>query len=227
LFAAVGCEDDKSAAVRAGQLGAAEFRYVCGTGEDPQCNTDADLAQPGEFSEFPKIAVGGAFGIDVRPKSGPESTIKLDFARSLFDFDEAAKNFKAKKPGVMSILGVRNDDVLDLTWVEIVKADHIKLIQGTPDGKFKDGSIKIGPEGVAGQANVQLTFKFRAVAADKDDKLLAGSLPCMWTTSDAAIANITSSPTANIVTVVSGNPGTATIHVTLGDMQGDIALKVN
>jgi hypothetical protein len=228
-LAVVGCEDkDKSAAVRGGQLGAAEFSYICGRGEDPQCNTDSELAQPGEFSSFPRIAVGASFGLGVKPKKGPDgNAITLDFSETIFEVDEAKTNFKGKTPGVMSVLAIRYSEVVDLTWMEIVKADHIKLIQGTPDGKFKDGSIKIGPEGVSGQASVQFTFKFRAVAADKDDKLLAGAFPCMWTTSDATIANITSSPTANIATVVSGNPGTATIHVTLGDMQGDITLKVN
>jgi hypothetical protein len=227
---AVGCEDKGgSAAARGGQLGAATFTYVCGKGEDPQCNTDSELAQPGEFSTFPRIAVGAAFGLGIKPKERQfdNDSLKLDFSETLFEVDEAKTNFKGKSPGVMSILANYNSETLDLTWLEVVKADHIKLIQGTPDGKFKDGSIKIGPDGVAGQANVQFTFKFRAVAADKDDKLLAGALPCMWTTSDAAIANITSPPTANIVTVVSGNPGTATVHVTLGDMQGDITLKVN
>jgi hypothetical protein len=227
LFGA-GC-DKKGSPVRSGQLGNADFTYVCGPDTDPQCNPDSDLAAPGEVSAFPKIALGSRFAMSAAARSGPTGEYTLDASRPFFEFfDEGDRHLiRPKKVGIASILAIKGEEALDLTWVELVKADHIKFVQGTPQGTFKDGSIAIGKNGVTAQASVVVTFKFRAVAADKDDKILAGAFDCKWTTSDPAIANITSPPTANIVTVVSGKAGTATLHATLGDLAGDIALTVN
>lgn len=224
----VGC-DPKSAPVRGGQLGNASFSYICGPETDPQCNPDSDLAAPGEVSAFPKIALGGKFAMSAEATSGPTGAYTLDASRPFFEFfDEGDRHLiRPKKTGIASILAIKGEEALDLTWVEVVKADHIKFVQGTPQGTFKDGSITLGKTGVTATATVTVTFKFRAVAADKDDKILAGAFDCKWTTSDAAIANITAGANANIVTVVSGKAGTATLHATLGDLAGDIALTVN
>jgi hypothetical protein len=111
-------------------------------------------------------------------------------------------------------------DVLDIDVVDPI----LKVDSAQPQGEFTD--IKVSGGKVTAKGT--FTFRFRVTPAAADGKtILAGSFPCMWTTSDKDIANITTDPTDNIVTIVSGpKQGTATIHVTLGPMATDIPITL-
>ena len=63
---------------------------------------------------------------------------------------------------------------------------------------------------------------FRAFPADANNEPLAGALPCMWTSSNTAVADITSDPTSNVMTFQFVTPGMATIHLALGNFTTDI-----
>lgn len=234
---AAGC-DDKTASTpdaqpppqQQGDIGNATFTYQCGPDSDPQCNVDSELAPIAKDSQFPVIAAGSTFLLQAQRArdagTGPLDVVPV--STSFIDKDTTGKLMTAKRAGVTTVLAKNGADTVDLTTVVLTAPDHVKLLQGSPTGSFQNGSVVIGPNGVTAQANVQYTFKFRAFAVDKSDGVLAGALPCQWTTSDATIANITTPPQQNIVTVVSGKAGTATITNTIGTLPpATITIKVN
>jgi hypothetical protein len=233
----IGCNDKAASTPDAqpppqqkGDLGAATFTYQCGPDSDPQCNVDSELAPIATDSQFPTLALGSTFVLQAQRAgdAGTGALVVTPVSTGFIDADATGKLMTAKRAGITTVLATSGADTVDLTTVVITAPDHVKLLQGSPTGSFKNGSVVVGPNGVTAQANVQYTFKFRAFAVDKNDTVLAGALPCNWTTSDATIASITSPPQANIVTVVSGKAGTATITNTIGALPPTtITIKVN
>ncbi len=232
-----GCADNKGSTPDAqpppqqkGDLGNATFTYQCGPDSDPQCNADSELAPIGKGSQFPTLALGSTFLLQAQRagEAGTGALTVTPVSTGFLDADASGKLMIAKRAGVVTVLATSGTDTIDLTTVVVTAPDHVKLLQGSPTNSFKNGSVVVGPGGVTAQANVQVTFKFRAFAVDKSDGVLAGALPCNWTTSDATIANITTPANANIVSVVSGKAGTATITNTIGGLPpSTITIKVN
>ena len=229
----VACDDKKTNTgppTKVGEIGAALYTYGCAGDSDAQCDVDAELAPKAMNTQFPRVASGSRLSITAARKVEAGAGAMLSVAPvgvALFDVDAQTKVLSAKRAGWGSLLAMDNATVVDLTAISIGDPKTLKLLQATPDGKFLGGSVTIGPGGVSATANVQYTFRFRALPLDDRGQILAGALPCAWTTSDANVAKLTSNPADNIAVVVSGAAGTATVKVTLGPLSGEVAIKVN
>ncbi|MBX3228243.1 MAG: hypothetical protein KIT84_26540 [Labilithrix sp.] len=230
----VACDDDKKGdeaskvpppPEQGGVLGAARFRYKCLLPSDAQCDFDKELGTGagGSSSSLPTLATGSRFGLEIElnASAGEGDAPALTALHPTFATVEA-DGVTLVRPGKTTIGLSRGADIVDMLDVEVKDPTGIKLFSGDPQGQFTD--VKVGVGSV--KATVQFTFRFRAALAD-GDQVLAGSVPCKWTTSDAEIANITTEPEDNIVTVVTGTKqGTATIKVELGTFSTEIPLTV-
>ena len=208
-----------------GGLGRATFTYGCAGPGDAQCDLDADLAPLRESSPFPLLAVGSQFRLAAEGAAyGP---LDLDSASPDFlALDADGLTLTASRAGIASVVAARGGTPVDFANIELVEPAALKILQATPQGSFKGVDLDFGNGSVSATAQTVVTFKFRAVVTDADDVLLAGALPCNWATSDANVASITSDPAENIVTVVSGQSGTATVSVTYGAFTGSITIAV-
>jgi hypothetical protein len=208
-----------------GELGQAEFTYKCLLISDPSCDNDAlGTGAGGGEGHFPKIATGSRFGatwvtIDGKPTNPPLVLTTLHPGFATVDQDGNVTAVKAGESSIGLLIGPQMYDVLDINVVDPI----LKVDSAQPQGEFTD--IKVSGGKVVAKGT--FTFRFRVAPSAVDGTILAGSFPCMWTTSDKDIANITTDPTDNIVTIVSGpKQGTATIHVTLGPMVTDIPITL-
>ena len=230
---AVGCEPKEKMTgppVKVGEIGSATFVYGCGPDSDVQCNMDAELAPKAMNTVFPQVAVGSKFAITTvtNVEAGTGAPLGVGTAGTVMvDVDPMSKLLLGKKEGYGALLALSGTTVVDITSIHLAVPTKLEILQGTPDGKFLGGSVSIGPGGVSATSSVVYTFRFRAIPKDDSGGILAGALPCNWTTSDANVAKITTPPQQNIVTVVSGTAGTANIDVTLGPLKGQIVIKVN
>lgn len=225
-----GCDADKPApeqpvVVLPGGLDRAQFVYTCAGPADAQCDVDADLAPIRAESPFPPLAVGGRFELAARTKD--LKPLDLDVASGAFlGLDADEKTLTALQPGLVSVVASRDGVPYDFADVELVDPAGLKILQATPQGSFKDASIDLENGSVSATANVEFTFKFRAVVTDAEGSILAGDFPCVWSSSDPAVAAITTDPEENIVTVVSGAAGSAVITVDYGDFTGLVTIEV-
>lgn len=230
LVLSAGCDEDtpppkQPVVVLPGGLDRAQFVYGCAGPADAQCDVDADLAPVRDASPFPLLAVGGRFELVAQTKD--LAPLALDVASGAFlSLDADGKTLTALEPGLVSVVASRDGVPLDFADVELVEPANLKILQATPQGSFKGVDIDLGDGSVSATANVDFTFKFRAVVTDADGAILAGDFPCVWSSSDPAVAAITSDPEENIVTVVSGSAGSAVITVDLGDFSGLVTIEV-
>lgn len=231
----VACDDDKTGdkssnntppepSKEGGLFGNAVFTYKCLSLSDAQCDNDElGAGAGGSTSRLPQIAEGSTFALTSEltasaPPGDPPILTALHPAFATVD----GEVITAVKEGYTTLGFSRGNDIVDLLNVEIVKPDGMHLASKDPTSEFKDISLSSG--GV--KATATFTFRFRALPG-KGNAPLAGSFPCLWTTSDKDVADITSDPTDNIVTIVTGTKqGTATIHVTLGPYANDIPITV-
>lgn len=235
--ALVACDDDSGGdgssttkppepSKQGGLFGNAEFTYRCLLPSDAQCDNDQlGTGAGGSTSQLPKIAEGSTFSLTptltAQAPAGDAPAISVlhpTFAKI------EGETITALKEGYTTLGFTRagGSDIVDLLNVQIVKPQGMLIASADPTGEFKD--VKVG----VGSVEVTSTFTFRFRASPGfDNQPLAGSLPCMWTTSDKDIANITTDATDNIVTIVTGTKkGIATIHVTLGPYTNDIPLEI-
>lgn len=227
----VACDDETEPepqqpdVVLQGGLGRATFTYGCSGPSDPQCDLDADLAPLREASPFPLLAVGSKFQLTAEGTG--YGALTLDSGSSGFlAVDADGVTVTASRAGIVAVVAAKDGTPVDFANIELVEPAGLKILQATPQGSFTGVDIDFGNGEVSATADVEITFKFRAIVTDDDDTLLAGALPCTWTTSDPDVARITSDPADNIVTVVSGQSGTAVISVTYGDFTGQVTVEV-
>lgn len=227
-LASVGCDDvepQQPEVVLLGSLGRATFTYGCAGPGDAQCDLDADLAPLREDSPFPLIAVGSRFELEA--EADGLGSIGLGTASEDFlSVDEDGLTVTAERPGVVSVVALSDGVPFDFADIELVEATDLKILQATPAGSFEGVDIDIGDGEVSAEVDVEFTFKFRAVLTDADGTILAGDLGCAWTSSDPTVAEITTDPEENVVTVVSGAAGTAVISVEVGSFVGNVTIEV-
>lgn len=233
LLGLVACDDGASSpppeqpevTIRGG-LDRATFTYDCAAPSDPQCNVDADLAPiRKEKSPFPQIALGSRFKL---------STVSIDYpvlrvAPVSTDFLEPQGEgvVLAKRRGASGVLAQQLDGTaIDFANLEIVAPAKYEILQATPQGDFRGANVNLGGGSVSAQASVVYTFKFRVVARGEDDNILAGALPCQWTSSNEQVAKIEGDATSNVVTVKSASAGNSDITVTFGDFTGVVRIEV-
>jgi hypothetical protein len=238
-IASLGCNSDAEKGTQAGELGRGKFQYVCGSTGDPdaQCNENADLAIVDPATNMPAIALGGRFAVTFIKKDAPSGNTGV-YAQGLSEltaFDYKDQFHTAKKAGWAALIGFTDgggySNARDLVHVRIEPIDHLEVAQTTPTGGGGgDFKGKVTVPGLTVDVTVSspttpVTQMFRVVPLTLDRRLLAGALACQWTSSNPSVANITTDPTKNIITVEL-KPGTATIHVTLGDKATDVQVKV-
>ena len=123
--------------------------------------------------------------------------------------------------------GVSRTSVQDVAHMLFQTIDHLEFAHTNPTGGSFKGNVTVpGLSITVSVAGGPVTQLFRVVPMTADRKLLAGSLPCMWTSSDATTAQVTTDPTQNIVTVQLNKAGTATLHVTLGSAAADVTVTL-
>ncbi len=224
---ALGCdgkEDPKQPpAVLPGSLGRAEFLYECVGEADPQCDQDADLAPTRTDSPFPVIAVGSRFQLFAE-SGGP---LQLGTASGQWlALDADGATLTALRAGVVSVVASQSGTPLDFADIELREPAALKILPATPQGSFEGVEVDVANGQLTAEANVEFTFKFRAIVVGANGEILAGDFPCNWSSSDPDILQITSDPVDNIVTVVSGNPGPGVLEVELGDFSGTVSIEV-
>lgn len=236
---AMGCDDKSSSddtpvtPVKQGDIGAVTFTYACAGAGDSQCNVDSDLAPPAQDSSFPAIGEGTKFIVQAKWNATDARPLTLSGAgTTFFTVDTTMPDKTIISPleeGHGSLLALAGGtEVVDITSLDVRAIDHLKILQADPQGDFKSAGLDIDPAkgSVSANASVVFTFKFRAVPADKADNILVGQLPVSWTSMDPNVVHITSAPDDNVATFQSGNAGSTTIHVTVGTLATDIAIKV-
>jgi hypothetical protein len=211
--------------VLVGGLGRATFEYACVDLGDPQCDLDADLAPLREQSPFPFLAVGSRFQLAAEGEGyGP---LVLDSASSDFLLvEEDGVTMQALREGAASVVAAKDGVPVDFGTVELVEPAGLKILAATPQGSFEGVEVDFGNGEVSAEVDAQFTFKFRAIVVDGEGEILAGALPCLWETSDSDVATITSDPADNVVVIVSGEAGSATVSVTYGELTGSITIDV-
>jgi hypothetical protein len=207
-----------------GSLGRVTFTYDCVGPGDAQCDVDADLAPLREESLFPRLGVGSRFELTgVSEEFGP---IEIDSASPEVLSVEEDGTLLGRAPGLLSVVALHQGVPLDFADVELVEPAGLKLLQATPEGSFEGVDLDIGNGEVTADIDATFTFKFRAIVVDASGSLLAGDYPCTWTSSDPAVAEITTDPAENVVTVVSGQAGSAVVTVEYGEFTATIGIEV-
>jgi hypothetical protein len=227
-IASLACKKSDETGVQVGELGRGTFVYICGSGADAQCNDNADLSIVDPSTNLPSVALGSTFNVNYRSNgdkstTGPTQSGDLDF----LSVDTASTGYDAKRVGLVALLGIYHGRVEDLVHAHIEALDHLEFANTNPSGggSFK-GEVTVPGLNVDASATAAPTMLVRVVPMTKDRRLLAGALPCQWTTSDATTAAIDGASTGNIVSVKLLKSGTATLHVTLGPLAGDVTLTI-
>ena len=74
--------------------------------------------------------------------------------------------------------------------------------------------------------SVQGTIEFRVSPVTADDRILAGALPCAWSSSNSSVAQIVGASDENVIDVSTGQAGSTTIGVQLGSLTASVPLTV-
>jgi hypothetical protein len=229
-----GCSDDKAGDAKAetpppppvesGELGAARFRYRCTAPSDAQCDFDKELGTGvgGKSYELPLLALGSTFALDLESVNPPDPPPEIRPLHPTYAERTPDGLLRPLKKGKTSIGVRRGDEIVDFVNVRIAEIAGLKLFSGDPQGKLED--VDVGKGSVT--VKQSFTFRFRVAPIDSEAKLLAGSLPCKWTTSNEAVIKITTPADDNIVTVVSGAAGQSTLTVELGERKVEIPITI-
>jgi hypothetical protein len=207
-----------------GSLGRVTFTYACAGPGDAQCDVDADLAPLRSESPFPRLGVGSRF--ELTGVSTDFGAIEVDTASSAVLSVEEDGALRAREAGLVSVVALHEGVPLDFADVELVEPAGLEILQATPQGSFEGVDLDISNGELTADVDATFTFKFRAIVVDASGALLAGDYPCSWTSSDESVAEITSDPIDNIVTVVSGQAGSAVVTVEYAGFTATIGIEV-
>jgi hypothetical protein len=248
VVCAVGCSSSSNGnGKQAGELGRGVFGYSCVSAADAQCNNNADVAIVDASTNLPSVAVGATFYVTYASNASSTNNVPdghVDTVDTTFiDIDATGIEFVAKRAGLAVLYGLQGtvamtachsvtcdgDAPEDLVHLQLQAIDHIEFAHSAlMGGTFKGEVTTPGGGMVSLTVNGQpLTELFRVVPMTKDRKLLAGSLPIMWTSSDTTVGQITTDPTQNIVTLQLEKAGTTMLTATLATMMGTLTVTVN
>jgi len=227
----VACKKSDDHGAEPGELGRGTFKYACGQGgADAQCNDDADLAIVDPSTNLPSVALSSTFNVGFLPNDDSDGTLRgtqsgdADFLA--IDSSVGSAQYVAERTGYVAVIGL-DDHPLDLVHVKIESIDHLEFANTNPSaGGTLKGQVTVPGLTISASASSAPTMLVRVVPMTADRRLLAGALACKWTTSDATIVAIDGGATQNIVKVDLLKNGTATLHVTLGALSGDVTLTV-
>jgi hypothetical protein len=217
-LSASGCGDEGTM----GELRNGAFVYSCSTDRDALCSLDPGFGDAALKAMPSTVAVGAQFGVVFKAQTSAArdgSASVLPVSKDLLIVvDSSGPVFVAAKPGYAGLLAQRGSAVVDIFHVRLVEVDHIR-ITGEPSISGGSGisAIEIQAEGFA-----------MLSAAPVDDKgdILAGSLDYQWTSDDSAVAEITSPPGTDQITLKGGAPGQTKVRVIGKGMSAEVTVTV-
>lgn len=212
LLLAAGCAPSQE-----GEFGSGTFHYFCVEASDAQCDALDEVAP----EVFQALAIGGWFTVAytdhlidgyVREDGAPR--LEVVSASDPVTGLSTALRLRVLEPGFVALVAYsgsgspRGENLIHLFATE---PTGVRISRVEADASFFGDFA-----GVSIEARVSGLLRLRAAPIDDDGRILAGALDCHWTTSDAAIVEIASDPTDNVVEIRPVAPGTATLEVTLG-----------
>jgi hypothetical protein len=213
-----GCGDEGTV----GEIRNGAFVYSCSSDRDPLCSLDAGFGDAALKAMPGTIAVGAQFGIVFKAQTSAArdgSAVVVPVSKDLIStLDSAGPVFVAAKPGYAGLLAQRGSAIVDLFHVRLVEVDHMR-ITGAP-------SISSGPGITAIEIPAGGFAMLSAAALDDNSDILAGSLDYQWTSDDSAIAEITSQPGTDQITLKGGAPGQTKVHVIAKGKSAEVTVTV-
>lgn len=189
------CGDDGTTA----ELYNGSFAYSCTSDRDPMCG-QGETFMEGALTTMPNsVAVGASFSVVFNPSSSAAqegSALVTPVSQELLQKTGGTEAvFKAMRPGFAGLLAMRGSTVVDFIHVQLAKMDHIRIDAGP------DPASAVPVDSSSVKIKLDTFYQLRATAVDEDGEDLAGSLSVEWTSDDSAIAEITSSPMTDEITV--------------------------
>lgn len=213
-----GCGDEGTM----GELENGAFVYSCSSDHDALCGLDSGFGDAALKAMPGTIAVGAQFGVVFKAQSSAArdgSAVVLPVSKDLISIvDSAEPVFGAVKPGYAGLLAQRGSAVVDIFHVRLVEVARIR-VTGEPSlsGGAGISAIEIPAGGFA---------TLSAAAVDDNADILAGSLDYQWVSNDSAIAEITSAPGTDEVSLKGGAPGQTKVRVGAKGMSAEVTVTV-
>jgi hypothetical protein len=241
---AAACAGD-GGAKQVGKLGLGTFAYVCTSGADAACEANADVPLADPSTRLPPVAAGATFDVTYTTRAGGADAAPdghVDAVGTAFVGPDATMtHLAATRAGFAVLYGVAGDvpagcrEVTcdgvapeDLVHVLVEPADHLELAHAPAMGGDFVGETTMPGGGAVSLARGGPTPAelFRAVLVTKDRRLLAGSLPTAWTSSDTSVARIASDAARSVIRLELDAPGTTTLTVTAGGLSASVTVTV-
>lgn len=240
LVGATGCKDDNGPEEPSGlrgELDAGTFFYGCDGEADAQCDADAVVsAADAVTGAFPPIASGATFKIGYTEDEGSfnaQHFIRTGSQAFITGEDEI---FTTHRAGIVAlVVTAASGSPIDLVHVNVAEVAGLRISQATTtEETIEDieAGANIDIDGsdveidVGGSVTVTTRTFLRAAPVDANDRVLAGSLPTSWTSSDTSVIDVVSSANNNVVEIEAGVAGSATLTVTMGAFEADVTIEV-
>ncbi|EYF04910.1 hypothetical protein [Chondromyces apiculatus] len=231
---ASGCEGSgEERGAIAGELGQGVFYYQCATESDGQCDEKAVRGEVDETTgSFPSVAVGGEFSIEYvsNTDQGANATYSLVATSDFVTFAETV--LTAQATGITALVATDvNGYAEDLAHVRFETATKIRVSQ-TETAEQVDTGFAGGVSANVGGTDIEIDVGstlnlpgrsfLRVVPTTDDGRILAGALPCTWSTGTPDAVRIVSSASNNVVDVEISGPGQ--LVVKLGDLEQTVVV---
>jgi hypothetical protein len=205
--------------LKSGELGNGTFEYLCKATTDAQCDEGETVSQ----AAFDAIARAGVFGLSFLDEYGNATSDEIEAAGDgRITYDDQTQRWTAEKAGLVALIAFeQNGGVEDFVHATVVEPSGVVISEKDLSGHFT-GSFG----GATIDVSIQSDFILRVAPADALQNVLAGGLPCQWTSDNPAVAAISSDATDNVITVHPVAAGSATLHVQLGSVSGQTTLTV-
>jgi hypothetical protein len=215
------CGDDSGTP---GDIDNVTFGYRCLSVRDPICEDDPNV-ENAPLKAMPNIvAVGSSFGVAFKSVSeaAQDGSAVVSAASSalLVNASSFPGAFTAVKPGFVALLARRGSTIVDVFHVRLVDVDYVRV----------DASFQSSGAVIQGASTIELSVgelaTLSTVAKSETNEVLAGSPNDIWTSDDAAVAEILPSDGVDGITVRGNAVGETSIHVSLAGASAAILVKI-
>jgi len=231
----LGCEDTaEDPPGQRGELDKGMFYYLCAADSDAVCDSDAVVGRADEATgAFPPVAVGGDFKLNFVPDDASAVEYIDPGSESFITWEDTT--FTAMLPGIVALVATDvSGYAVDLVHIRLAQPAAIRVSQTTTTAQSVDSfaaGLDINLDGsdveidLQGSVSLSGQIFLRAVPMDADDQILAGALATSWQSSDPSIVQIVSDPANNVIEVQPQASGTATLTVTMGQVNAAVTLQ--
>lgn len=224
-LAVAGCTTP-SPPTQKGELTEGTFTYKCAGSSDAFCD---DGFTPPEG--FPKVALNSEFSVDFTPEVATNDdgtpvfsfidTVAPERIEVVGDLEANPPTLSARVAGFSALIAKGDYGAFDFLTVEVVPIETIEVaVIGA--GSNVTGTVGLDDFTINGASSTKFRSTLRMAGGD----LLAGSLPCAWSSTNSSVAAITTSSTDNLVTVEAKSAGKATLTVTMSEFQVQFPITV-